>query len=343
MPIQYNAPVVLTFSLIALAVHVLDIPLQGAITYSIFVIRPTFSLVDPWDYVRLVSHIIGHANLNHLIGNLSMLLLLGPILEERYGSATTLKMVLITALVVGAINVTFLPTGLLGASPIVFMFIALISIVGLKDRAIPLSFVVVAFLFMGKELLDSFQQDNISQMAHLVGGLMGALFGFTLARIPANPHLQDHNRLRLIILEAAPDTLLTRPAYAPFLGESHPFVRLTHYLFARFWILAGVAMSCVLLIGMARAMTAIPQPVHSPPLPPQSICNAFVVGGKARIVWPAVNVRRTPGYLDNSEVCGYAKMGDRFVVVDSPAFVDGICWWPIKHDTCNGKGWIAEN
>ena len=46
----------------------------------------------------------------------TMILLLGPVLEERHGSGSLLVMIVITALVTGVINVAFLDTALLGAS-----------------------------------------------------------------------------------------------------------------------------------------------------------------------------------------------------------------------------------
>ena len=131
----------------------------------------------------MFSHVIGHANFGHLLNNLTLLLLLGPILEEKYGSANLVWMMLATALATGIINVMFFSTGLLGASGIVFMLIILVSIVNVKRNSIPLSFILVSCIFVGNELFQSFARDNISQMAHIVGGAIGALFGFKLAVI----------------------------------------------------------------------------------------------------------------------------------------------------------------
>ena len=108
--------------------------------------------------------------------------MLGPILEERYGSSTILGMMFVTALSTGIINVLFFPTGLLGASGIVFMFIILVSIVNMRSGSIPVSFLLVSFIFIGRELVQVFRQDSVSQMAHIVGGSIGAGFGFKLAK-----------------------------------------------------------------------------------------------------------------------------------------------------------------
>lgn len=176
LKITYNAPVVLTFALAAVAVHVLVYFLGDGFKVH-FVARPFLNSFG--DYVALFSHILGHANWAHLLGNFTMILLLGPILEEKYGSGTFLGMILVTALVTGLINAFFLDSGLLGASGIVFMCILLASTVNIrKTHEIPLTFIAVATLFLGGEIVRAFESDQISQMAHLVGGLVGAAFGF---------------------------------------------------------------------------------------------------------------------------------------------------------------------
>ena len=72
MRIHYNAPVVLTFSLLALGVYVLDTRFEGAITRSLFVTGPPFSPFNPLDYLRLLSHTIGHGSYQHLFSNLNI-------------------------------------------------------------------------------------------------------------------------------------------------------------------------------------------------------------------------------------------------------------------------------
>ncbi len=87
-------------------------------------------------------------------------------------------MILITASVTGLINVLAFSTGLLGASGIVFMLIILVSIVDIKQGSVPLTFILVAGIFIGSEVVQAFRDDRISQMAHIAGGSMGAAFGF---------------------------------------------------------------------------------------------------------------------------------------------------------------------
>ena len=176
--ITYNAPVVLTFALIAVGVHLLGDSFKQHV-----VMRP--QLNDLSDYVALFSHIAGHASWEHLLGNFTLILLLGPILEERHGSASLLLMILTTALVTSLLNLFFFKTYVLGASGVVFMFILLASTANVRRREIPLSFIAVATLYLGGELVGAFQKDQVSQMAHLIGGLVGAGFGFLGANLPS--------------------------------------------------------------------------------------------------------------------------------------------------------------
>ncbi len=175
--ISYNSPVVLTFTLLAVAAHLLPDSYQ-----HYFVMRPELKTVE--DFFALFSHIIGHGNWDHLLSNFTMILLIGPILEEKYGSKSLLTMILTTALVTSLLNHLIFKDFVLGASGIVFMMILLASTTNLRKREIPLTFIAVAVLFLGREVFSIFEKDQISQMAHLIGGVAGAVFGFVGTHMP---------------------------------------------------------------------------------------------------------------------------------------------------------------
>ncbi len=176
--IQYNSPIILTLSLLTVAIHLMNL-LVPRFTFSFFVLNPRMSLLNPLDYFRMFSYVLGHANWEHLFGNLTFILLLGPILEEKYGSKNMLIMILLTAFSTALLSGFVFRTAVLGASGIVFMLIVLASIVDVKEGSIPLTFVLVVGIFVGRELLQGFRDDNISQLGHIAGGAAGALFGFS--------------------------------------------------------------------------------------------------------------------------------------------------------------------
>ena len=66
----------------------------------------------------------------------------------------------------------------MGASGIVFMFILLVSFTNSKSGEVPITFILIAILFIGKEVMQSLQNDQISQFAHIIGGVLGSFFGF---------------------------------------------------------------------------------------------------------------------------------------------------------------------
>jgi GlpG protein len=175
--ITYNAPVVLTFALAAVVVFIITQTAEASRYW--FVAHPR--LDDTSAYVGLFSHILGHDSWQHLISNFMLILLLGPILEERHGSGPLLLMILLTALITGLANLMFSGAFLLGASGVVFMMILLASMANVRGGEIPLTFIAVAILYMGGEIINAFRDDKVSQMAHLVGGFAGAAFGFIIA------------------------------------------------------------------------------------------------------------------------------------------------------------------
>jgi membrane associated rhomboid family serine protease len=180
MRIKYNAPTVLTFTFISAAVLLLSLTIAPPLTRYWFTVpgRGNFSPSSFRNWVNLFTHVLGHADVNHLLSNFAFILLIGPILESTYGSLPLLLMMAITALVTGALNVLFFPSFLLGASGIVFMMILLSSFTNFNKGEIPLTFILVLVLYLGRELFNSFRSDNISEFAHIVGGFCGSLFGF---------------------------------------------------------------------------------------------------------------------------------------------------------------------
>jgi len=141
--------------------------------------KGNFQLGNFRNWVTLFTHIIGHANWSHLISNFTLILLIGPMLEEVYGSSELLLMIVITALATGVLNVFLFKSYLLGASGVVFMMILLSSFTNFSKGEVPLTFILVLILYLGVQIYNSISSDNnISHFAHIIGGLCGSFFGF---------------------------------------------------------------------------------------------------------------------------------------------------------------------
>lgn len=152
---------------------------NGWTTQALFSVYRS-SPLNPLTYVRLVGHVLGHANLEHFLGNMLLLLVIGPPLEEKYGSGPLALGVLVTAVLSGVLQILLFPSSaLLGASGIVFMMIMLASLSGMKNNKIPLTLILVALLYLGQEVYSMlFVRDNVANLMHIVGGACGTVFGY---------------------------------------------------------------------------------------------------------------------------------------------------------------------
>lgn len=185
--ITFNAPVVLSLVAISFLATLLNYITDGASGRMLFMTYHS-SLLSPLTWVRAITHIFGHADWSHLIGNMSYLLLLGPMLEEKYKSSTLAIVVVLTALATSLVNYIFFPyIALCGASGVVFAFILLSSFTSFKDGEIPLTFILVALFFLGQQVYEGITvQDNISNTAHIVGGIVGGITGYVLNKSGKN-------------------------------------------------------------------------------------------------------------------------------------------------------------
>ena len=189
--ITFNAPATLAFMAVCVAAQLINGLTGGAANRMVFSVYRA-PLLNPLTWVRCVCHVFGHADWNHLIGNVMYLLLLGPMLEEKYGTSNLIFVMLATAVVTGIVNMVFFPNvALLGASGIVFAFILLSSITSTDAGTIPVTFILVALLYLGQQIYEGmFINDNVSQLGHIIGGAVGSALGFTMNR------LQMHNYKR---------------------------------------------------------------------------------------------------------------------------------------------------
>lgn len=180
--IKFNSPVILSFSLLCTVVYALSLATNGGALH-LFSVGTTIDWSNPLSIFSLFSHVLGHIDAEHLLGNLSFILLIGPIIEEKYGSSATMMMILATSLITGILNVMFFSSGLMGASGIVFMLILLVSFTNVRSGEIPITFILVTMLFVGKEVLQALKVDQVSQFAHIIGGVCGSMFGFGTYRV----------------------------------------------------------------------------------------------------------------------------------------------------------------
>ena len=92
-------------------------------------------------------------NWSHFMNNFLYILLIGPMLEEKYQ--------------------------LLGASGMVFMFIILSSLVNLQSGKIPITLILIFIFYIANEIIAGiFKKDNVSHLGHIIGAICGCIYGF---------------------------------------------------------------------------------------------------------------------------------------------------------------------
>ena len=181
MKISFNSPLVLTFIAISCLELALSKVTNGLID-SYFISPSVFNFLSLSNWTGSILHIFGHANFQHLSGNMIFILLLGPILEEKYGSGSLLLMIIVTAILTSLINAVLFGGGIIGASGIVFLMIVLSSFTSVKSGTIPVTFILTVVLYLGKEFYGSFTSNNVSHFAHILGGAFGGVFGILFSK-----------------------------------------------------------------------------------------------------------------------------------------------------------------
>ena len=174
----YNSVLILSFFFISFIVLILKYITLGKSNDILFSTYKS-SLYNPLTYIRMFTHILGHGDWKHFSNNFLYILLIGPMIEEKYGTNNLFIMILITAGVTGIINFIIGRKKILGASGIVFMMIVLSSFVNIQTGKIPITLILIFIFYIVNEILDGlFKNDKVSHLGHIIGAICGGIFGF---------------------------------------------------------------------------------------------------------------------------------------------------------------------
>ncbi|MBO4299948.1 MAG: rhomboid family intramembrane serine protease [Clostridia bacterium] len=177
--IVFNAPAVLVFALLCLIALVLSMITGGSARRLLFSVYRS-SLARPLTWLRFFGHALGHKDWEHFFGNIMYILILGPMLEEKYGSSSMVFLMLVTAFVTGLLTFLLAPgVAMCGASGIVFAMILLSSFTEFHERTIPLTVILVAALYIGQQVYNAVTVGgSVAYGAHIVGGVIGTVIGY---------------------------------------------------------------------------------------------------------------------------------------------------------------------
>jgi rhomboid protease GluP len=174
--IEFNAPITVCYALAALAATLLPVQANFAVHGPV---RP----FDGAFLMALLTWTFAHGDLTHYLSNVAVILLVGPLIEDRYGSLRMLGILAAASVIVGLAQCVIDPGGaLIGASGTVFCLIMMTATLAGRTGAIPVTVLLVAALYLGREIIGMLSVDGVSQTAHIVGGLLGVLFGLMMRR-----------------------------------------------------------------------------------------------------------------------------------------------------------------
>lgn len=194
--LTYDFPVTVTFVLAALLVFVLDsFVFKGKLMSSAFVCHGAktaeipFNFKSPGNIAGLILYVLGNRDWNMLFSNLILILFLGQILEERYGSLMLGIMTFISTLVGGVLTACISTVPLTGAGSLVFMMLVLVSLTELTKKRIPVYCLTAFILYLAFSFYRNsegikgadFLQKNVGVLVELIGGITGSIFGFLVS------------------------------------------------------------------------------------------------------------------------------------------------------------------
>jgi len=144
---DYNSKIIITYLIISIMALLLNYISRGK-SDEVFFSNYRSSPLNPLTYIRLFTHSIGHRDWDHFVNNFLYILLIGPMIEEKYGSLNLLFMLLITSLIIALFNITFNNYSIKGASGNVYMLIVLSSFSNITEGKIPLTLILIFIFFI---------------------------------------------------------------------------------------------------------------------------------------------------------------------------------------------------
>ena len=129
-----------------------------------------FATHNKWDW-GIVLHIFGHSSWQHFLSNTVYIAMLGPSIENKFGTIPLAIMTLLCAAIVGAVSV-ITKSPCYGLSTIAFMWVILNTFQSEDSEGL--------VIFVLPEVLAIFtKNDQIAHQNHVLGALIGLAFGIS--------------------------------------------------------------------------------------------------------------------------------------------------------------------
>lgn len=181
----YDSPVSQSFVIFTVFLFLLDIIFFKLKINSNFLLSPTaksgvlpFAFGDIKTWFRLFLYVFGGTDKVLLFTNLLFIVLIGPSMEERYGSFIIGIMFLVSTFFTGVLNSCFCKNSLAGCSNVVFTLLILNALSYFKKQTVCATSVSMVLLFICREFFISNVNGVLGTIIILAGGLCGSLLAF---------------------------------------------------------------------------------------------------------------------------------------------------------------------
>lgn len=182
---SYDAPVTITMALLLLVLFMIDSLIIKSPVIAKFLMAPTtasgtvpFAFSSPKALLGVLLHIFSYTDLSQLLCDVVFLLLLGPFMEERYGSVIIGIMIFVASLFSGVLNACFCKAPVSGAACVVFMLILLDFLMSLSKKKIAAASLFALIIFVVRLATAKSENGFVDVVIVMAGGLCGSLFAF---------------------------------------------------------------------------------------------------------------------------------------------------------------------
>lgn len=125
----------------------------------------------------IVLHIFGHSGWDHFLGNVIYIAMLGPSVEDKFGTIPLAIITILSALIIGTISVIS-NTPCYGLSSVAYMWVILNTFQSDESEGLPITSIILLFVFVLPEAIAIFTKtDNIAHQNHVLGAICGLGFG----------------------------------------------------------------------------------------------------------------------------------------------------------------------
>lgn len=183
--VAVDAPVTIGFVLICFFIFVIDsFFAKGFLSANVFN-SPTnakgafpFIVSEPLMYAKLILYVFSTNSIQLLVLNMLLIVLLGPEMEQKYGSVIIGIMILISALFSGVLNVCFCSQPIQGCLSVIFMLAFLNVFYAIVQNKLTVSSIIVFVLVFVYEFFQKSDNGVIGILISICGGLCGSLIAF---------------------------------------------------------------------------------------------------------------------------------------------------------------------